>query len=48
MYEKDLSKYKELELARDVFLMGCYTGQRVSDYNGLSKDSIKIEQSDTH
>ena len=41
MYEKDLSKYKELELARDVFLMGCYTGQRVSDYNGLSKDSIK-------
>jgi integrase len=41
MFTKDLSKYKELELARDVFLMGCYTGQRVSDYNGLSKDSIK-------
>lgn len=41
MFKKDLSKYKELELARDVFLMGCYTGQRVSDYNGLSKDSIK-------
>lgn len=41
MFKLDLSKYKELELARDVFLMGCYTGQRVSDYNGLSKDSIK-------
>jgi integrase len=41
MFKLDLSKYKELEFARDVFLMGCYTGQRVSDYNGLSKDSIK-------
>lgn len=41
MLEKDLSKYKDLELARDVFLMGCYSGQRVSDYNGLSKESIK-------
>jgi integrase len=41
MFNMDLSKYKELELARDVFLMGCYSGQRVSDYNGLSKESIK-------
>lgn len=41
MFNKDLSKYKELEFARDVFLIGCYTGQRVSDYNGLSNDSIK-------
>ena len=41
MFNMDLSKYKELELARDVFLMGCYSGQRVSDYNGLAKESIK-------
>ncbi|MBT8244930.1 MAG: site-specific integrase [Winogradskyella sp.] len=40
MFEKDLSKYPELEHARDVFLMGCYTGQRISDYNGLKEDDI--------
>lgn len=41
MLNKDLSKYPELELARDIFLIGCYTGQRISDYNGLTKESIK-------
>ncbi len=40
MHDLDLSKYKDLELARDIFLIGCYTGQRVSDYNGLSAESI--------
>lgn len=40
MYIKDLSKYPELEHARDIFLIGCYTGQRVSDYNYLTKDDI--------
>jgi hypothetical protein len=29
-----------MELARDKFLMGCYTGQRVSDYNGITSDNI--------
>lgn len=44
MFKKDLSKYPEVELARDVFLMGCYTGQRISDYNGLSEnDIVEIE-----
>jgi integrase len=41
MLEYDLSKKKDLELARDVFLIGCYTGQRVSDYNGLTENLIK-------
>lgn len=41
MLNKDFSKYPELELARDIFLIGCYTGQRISDYNGLTKESIK-------
>ncbi|TKS57401.1 tyrosine-type recombinase/integrase [Mesohalobacter halotolerans] len=41
MYEIDLSKYKQLEHARDIFLMGYYTGQRVSDYNAYSKDDIR-------
>lgn len=40
MFEKDLSLYPELEQARDIFLIGCYTGQRVSDYNYLTKDDI--------
>ena len=40
MFKKDLSKFPEVELARDVFLMGCYTGQRISDYNNLSENDI--------
>jgi integrase len=42
MFEKDLSKFPELEHARDVFLMGCYTGQRISDYNGLKEEDIVV------
>lgn len=42
MLELDLSDKKHYELARDVFLIGCYTGQRISDYNGLEKTAIKI------
>ncbi|MFV8327633.1 phage integrase SAM-like domain-containing protein [Flavobacterium sp. ZS1P14] len=41
MLELGLSDKKHYELARDVFLIGCYTGQRISDYNGLTKSSIK-------
>ena len=41
LYNTDLSKTKHWELARDIFLIGYYTGQRVSDYNGITKDQIK-------
>src|SRR5690606_10783617 len=41
LYNTDLSKTKDWELARDIFLIGYYTGQRVSDYNGITKDQIK-------
>lgn len=41
MLELDLSDKKHYELARDIFLIGCYTGQRISDYNGLTESSIK-------
>lgn len=27
-------------IARDIFMVGCWTAQRVSDYNNISKDSI--------
>ncbi|WP_178990449.1 site-specific integrase [Winogradskyella schleiferi] len=41
LYDVDLSKNKDWELARDIFLVGYYTGQRVSDYNGLNENQIK-------
>jgi len=41
VYNVDLSKTKDWELARDIFLVGYYTGQRVSDYNPLEKEQIK-------
>ena len=41
LFKVDLSKNKNWELARDIFLIGYYTGQRVSDYNGIKKEQIK-------
>ena len=41
LYELDLSSEKHLEIARDVFLVGCYTAQRYSDYSRISKNDIK-------
>jgi site-specific recombinase XerD len=38
---EDLSKYPKLSHARDLFLIGYYTGQRVSDYNSFSEDDIQ-------
>lgn len=40
MFELDLSKYPEHQTARDIFIIGCETGQRISDYNELSKCQI--------
>ncbi|WP_027127095.1 tyrosine-type recombinase/integrase [Gelidibacter mesophilus] len=42
LYKADLSKTPDWELARDIFLIGYYTGQRISDYNGISEDQIKV------
>lgn len=41
LYKVDLSKNKKWELARDIFLIGYYTGQRISDYNGIKNEQIK-------
>lgn len=38
--ELDLSKDHKLEIARDVFIIGCYTALRYSDYSRLSKEHI--------
>ncbi len=41
IYTLDLSNNKALDIARDVFLAGCYTAQRYSDYSKLTKSNIK-------
>ena len=35
---------KGYEYARDIFLVGCYTAQRISDYNKISRDNIKTRE----
>lgn len=37
----DLSAKPRLDKVRDIFLIGCYTGQRVSDYNNIKPHHIK-------
>lgn len=39
----DLSNEPRKEIARDLFLIGAYTGLRVSDYNNLTEQKIKVE-----
>ena len=41
MFDLDLSKNPALEIARDVFLIGCYTAQRFSDYSTIGKNNIR-------
>lgn len=40
IWSLDLSKDERKETARDLFLIGAYTGLRVSDYNNLSDENI--------
>ena len=40
LYSFDLSKNKKLERVRDLFLIGCYTGLRFSDFSKLTPDNI--------
>lgn len=41
-----LDPFSRLDKARDLFLLGCYTGMRVSDYNNLKPHNIKEETID--
>lgn len=41
MLELDLSSNRVQDIARDVFLIGCYTAQRFSDYSVIEKKNIK-------
>ncbi len=37
----DLSNKRTLDIARDIFLVGCYTAQRYSDYSKINANNIK-------
>jgi len=41
LYNLDLSQNKPYEIARDVFIIGCRTAQRFSDYSRISFENIK-------
>ena len=44
IHELDLSGLKSLDIIRDVFLCGCYTAQRFSDYSRITKDMISEDK----
>ena len=44
MWELDLTKEPRKEIARDLFLIGAYTGLRVSDYNNINQRNIITHQ----
>ena len=41
LYKKDFSKSPHLDRVRDIFLIGCWTGLRFSDYTNLRKEHIQ-------
>ena len=41
----DLSGDKHKDIARDVFLVGCYTAQRFSDYSAINEGNIRTLES---
>lgn len=40
MYAYDLSENKRLERVRDVFILGCLTGMRYSDYKRIKRENV--------
>lgn len=43
LYNKDFSKNSRLEKARDLFLVGCWTGLRFSDFTNIQAKNITDE-----
>jgi hypothetical protein len=41
LWNLDLTNRPSHEVARDVFLVGCYTAQRYSDYHRINKNNIR-------
>ena len=44
MMDVDLSKRKTLEQVRDLFIVGCYTGLRFSDFSSIKREYIDFER----
>lgn len=44
VYEFDFSNHKKLEKVRDLFIIGCYTGLRFSDFSQLKPENIIGEE----
>jgi hypothetical protein len=44
LYDLDLSEKKPYEIARDVFIIGCRTAQRFSDYSRISNENLKTNK----
>lgn len=40
LYDMKLDPGSTYDKVRDIFLVGCYTGQRISDYGRISKDNF--------
>jgi len=40
LYQLDLSKKLQLEITRDVFLLGCYLAQNYTDYKSIKKKDL--------
>jgi plasmid stability protein len=47
MFRLDLSEYPDLEKIRDLFVIGCYTGLRFSDYNKIVPQNIRHNEKGT-
>ncbi|AKP50747.1 site-specific integrase [Cyclobacterium amurskyense] len=43
IYELDLSKTPHLERVRDLFIVGCWTGLRFSDFTAIKPENVKGE-----
>jgi site-specific recombinase XerD len=41
LYELDLSENSRLEKVRDLFIVGCYTGLRFSDFSQISSENMR-------
>jgi integrase len=48
LFKLDLSKEPRLEKVRDMFLFGCYTGLRFSDFSKIKPQYINLENSIIH
>ena len=44
LLELDLSNKKRLEKTRDLFIVGCFSGLRFSDWHKVSRENISIEE----